>query len=555
MLRMLKWIEFLSLPCSLTSGEYPLLETPGQSLESYRKFLTRINMSEDLQQVIKTQSFIGWSDCNMIRIADEEDDPDSVMMYWILDATLCASSYKAVEWVISYCGPSSLIHLNDTLVGNFSRLPSNRCPYLQYQPKSGGLIFSRKVNLPKLPDATHASGVKMQMFWVQVTTSNDITASGSAANSSLHRYGFFASVSDRFVSLSVLMTDKTLLDPTFPNLDTFISDPETFGFTASAITDISISARCPYSYTSSIETFEGFGLFHANLDDLEPMTAGTGIVYSLEPADNTYPELVTETMNFTRSALERSCGTITIRNESGNNIGLIDPAWDSIPVKTTCVSDYGSLTTYIDVNGYLFAISEGHIPWVGDAWAEYKKYSLAYDREAMEQSIDFANQRVAVNIAQSAANTIQSAAMGAIGGNVAGAVTGAVGGAASFAISTWATMRESDISTAESRATQDLAERRVQGSAGTAYNTGYGKIYCYQQLENPACIQVEMPAGLTSSLAEDYTACFGFPAEGLRSVSMTEGYYKGMLYCGSITGPRFDAMNRVFQNGFRFKEV
>lgn len=551
MLLTIRSVQFLSLPVSLTSGEYPLMTSATQDLSSYVLAEYTMNYPVDLQLTLTAPDFALWETCNMVRINDVIGS-----MYWVVGAEMVTSNQKAIRFALSYCGPSSLIHKNDTAVGLFSRLPENKCPYLQYQPKSGGLIFSRRTNLPKLPEATHTTGVRIQMFWVQVTTSNDITASGSAANSSLHRYGFFVAVTDRFVSSTVYQTDKTLADPAFPNLDTFISDPETFGFTASAITDISISARCPYSYTSSTETYEGFSFFHAKLDDIEPITAGTGIIYSLDPTDTAYPELVTETLNFTRSALERSCGTITIRNESGNNIGLIDPAWDSIPVKTTCVSDYGSLTTYIDVNGYLFAISEGHIPWVGDAWAEYKKYSLAYDREAMEQSIDFANQRVAVNIAQSAANTIQSAAMGAIGGNVAGAVTGAIGGMSSFAISTWATMRESDISTAESRATQELAERRVQGSAGTAYNTGYGKIYCYQQLENPACIQVEMPAGLTTSLAEDYTACFGYPAEGLRSVTFGEGYYKGMLYATSkLKGPRFDKLNQALQNGFRFKEV
>ena len=541
-------VEFLQMPCSLSSGEYPLLTSSTQSLAGHTKATLTCKVRDDLRQQIKVPAFSGWSDCNMVRMGGN--------LYWILEANTCTDSEASVEMIVSYCGPSSIIHKNDTVVGTFSRLPTNTCKYLTRQPKSGGLAFSRRADLPKMPEATHSSGVKMQMFWVQVTTSNDITDSGSAANSELHRYGFFAAVTDRFVSSVVHLTDKTVIDTAFPDLDAFISNPETFGFTASAITDISISARCPYAYTSSTQTTEGFRVFFANLDDLEPIESGTGLIYQLEPTGIAYPEIVSESMTFTRSDLERACGTITLRNESGNNIGLIDPAWDSVTLKVTCVSDYGALSTYIDVNGYLFVISEGHIPWVGDAWEEYKKYSLAYDREAMEQSIDFANQRVAVNLAQGAANTIQSAAMGAIGGNVAGAVTGAIGGVSSFAISSWATLRESDISTAESRATQDLAERRVQGSAGTAYNTGYGKIYCYQQLINPACVQVEMPAGLTTSIDQDYTTCFGYPAEGLRSITVQEGYIKGRIYDNGVTrGPRFDRMNEALQNGILFKEV
>ncbi len=545
----LRSVEFLQMPASLSSGEYPLLSSATQSLAGHTKATFQCRVTDDLRQKIKIPTFTGWSDCNMIRMGGN--------LYWILEANTSTDAAGAsVEMIVSYCGPSSIIHKGDNIAGTFSRLPTNKCPWLQRQPKSGGLAFSRRADLPKMPNAAHGNNVRMQMFWVQVTTSNDITASGSAANSELHRYGFFAMVTDLFVSGPVYQTGKTIIDTAFPDLDKFISNPETYGFTASAITDISISARCPYAYTYSTQTTEGVTMFFANLDDLEPITSGDGLIYDLQPTETAYPKLVSETMTFTRSDLERGCGTITIRNEAGNNIGLIDPAWDSVSIKTTCVSDYGALSTYIDVNGYLFVISEGHIPWVGDAWEEYKKYSLAYDREAMEQSIDFANQRVAVNLAQGAANTIQSAAMGAIGGNVAGAVTGAIGGISSFAISSWATLRESDISTAESRATQDLAERRVQGSAGTAYNTGYGKIYCYQQLVNPACIQVEMPAGLTTSIDADYTACFGYPAEGLRSITVQEGYIKGRIYDNGVTrGPRFDRMNEALQNGILFKEI
>lgn len=542
-------VEILQMPCSYSSGEYPLLSSASQSLSGYVKATyTGFKIRDDLRQQIRVPAFTGWSDCNMVR-ADGR-------LYWILDATTASGSEHSVDMVISYCGPSSVLHKGDQIAGTFSRLPTNKCPWLQRQPKSGGLSISRRVSLPKLPDVTMDNDVKMQMFWVQVTTSNDITQSGSAANSDLQRYGFFTAFTSRFVGGIVLYTGKTFVDPHFPDLDDFLSNPESYGFTASAITDVSISARCPYAYTSATSTLEGVSYFTANLDDLDPISAGTAIIYDLQPTGTAYPEIVTASLSVTRSDLERGTGTITIRDECSNNLGVIDPAWDTVTIKASCVPDYGSMTTYLDVNGYLFALSEGHIPWVGDAWEEYKKYSLAYDREAMEQSINFANQRVAVNIAQSAASTIQSAAMGFIGGDPLGAVAGAIGGVASFGISTWATTRENQISTAENRATQELTERRVQGSAGTAYNTGYGLIYCWQCLTSPACVMVEMPAGLTASIDADYTACFGYPAEGLRSVTIQEGYIKGRIYDNGLArGPKFDRCNESLQNGLLFKEV
>lgn len=569
---MLKWIEFLSLPCSLTSGEYPLLETPGQSLASYRKFLTRINMSEDLQQIIKTQSFIGWSDCNMIRIADEEDDPDTVMMYWILDATLCASNYKAVEWVISYCGPSTLIHKNDSIVGVFSRLPSNKCPYLQRAPISSSLIHSRTVEFPNLG----YDGNGNKIYWAQVTC--QVTEDNVVDT---RRYGMFVAFgpngqTDIHVPYNSISTEGTVTDQVYPSIYDILSNPdEVFGVTASSILDVSISERCPYKTSIDTGILPWFRIYQWNYSSGDPVEEDVWPSKGLTTSSKTkwywiedmtkyveiwgkYSAPVTweGELKITLSNLERGCGTVTIRDEDTANIATIPTAPSaSVILDLRTLSDYTGLYTYITYNGYQVCLQEGKLPWNGTSWEEYRAYSLAYDRQAMEQSIDFANQRVAVGLAQSAASTIQSAAMGAIGGNAAGAATGAVGGAASFAISAWASMRESEISTAEAQATQALAERRAAGQPSTPYNTGYGLIYCERTLLTPCAVWVEMPANLTQSIDDDYTACFGFPAEGLRSVSMTEGYYKGMLYCGSIAGPRFDAMNRVFQNGFRFKEV
>ena len=556
MLLTIRSVQFLSLPVSLTSGEYPLLTSATQDLSSYVLKEYTMNLPEDLQLSVTAPDFALWETCNMVRIADVEG-----RLYWVVGAEMVTNNQKAVRFALTYCGPSSLIHKNDTAVGVFSRLPENKCPWLPRQPMSSSLNINRWVELPRLGSLGHGDGNTMYAFWVQVTTSNDITESGSSANSQLHRYGFFASVDITGNSYAVYPTGATTAtDEHFPSLNSFVSDPERFGFTASAITDVSISCRCPYRYSSGSLTIEGTTYFTMSIDtgeDSQAITAGEGIVYDLTPKIGDWPELVGKTITVNRSDLEQACGTTTLTDEKGNTIATFPPSWGNIQAYIECIPDYGGLTTFITIEGtYRFSIPEGHIPWVGDAWDEYRKYSMAYDRQAMENSIDFANQRVAVGIAQAGASAIQGAAMGAIGGSAAGAVTGAVGGAASFAISTWATLKESDISTAESRATQALAERRVQGSPGTPYNIGYGLIYCWYCIDMPARIQIELPIGLTASIDADYTACFGFPAEGLRSVTFGEGYYKGMLYATSkLKGPRFDKLNQTLQNGFRFKEV
>ena len=539
-------VEFLQMPASLSSGEYPLLSSRTQSLSGRTKATYSMHVKEDLQQVLKTPEFTGWSDCNMVRFGGD--------LYWIIQANTSTDSAHSIEFVVSYCGPSSVLHKGNSLAGVFSRLPTERCPWLQRTPISSSL---QKVSSWALPQITEQDGE--QVFWVQLTCTK--------TSGEYQQYGMFVIYSEYGQMDHKVKCWKEDDTHYYPTLEQVLYSPGLFGTTASAIVDISISSHCPFAYTVRDN---GSYQLNAVFDDGDsgwwiPTTnasaSGSDIRYYDLSVKVETQHLVpyTASKTITVSSFQRGCGTLTVRDTNGSSIATIPMAYapsGSVTVKITGVSDLMGIYTYLDIGGYITAIPEGHLPWTGTSWDEYRSYSLAYDRDAMEQSIDFSNQRVAVGIAQNAANTIQSAAMGAIGGNVAGAAVGAISGAASFAISTWATMRESEISEAEARSTQELAERRMAGQPCTAYNVGYGLTYCMLTYNNPAAIWLEMPAQLTSSIDADYTACFGFPAEGLRSVSIQEGYYKGRLYDTTLArGPKFDRCNEALQNGLLFKEV
>lgn len=558
-------VEFLQMPASLSSGEYPLLSSRTQSLSGRTKATYSMHVKEDLQQVLKTPTFTGWSDCNMVRFGGD--------LYWIIQANTSTDSAHSIEFVVSYCGPSSVLHKGNSLAGVFSRLPSNSCPYLQRTPISSSLIHSRTVELPNLG----YDGDGNKIYWAQVTC--QVTEDNVVDT---RRYGMFVAFgpngqTDIHVPYNSVSTEGTVTDQVYPSIYDILSNPdEVFGVTASSILDVSISERCPYKTSIDTGILPWFRIYEWNYSGGDPVEEDVWPSKGLTTSSKTkwyWIESMTKyveiwgkysapvtwegTTNVSLSNLERGCGTVTIRDEDTANIATIPTAPSaSVTLNLRTLSDYTGLYTYITYNGYQVCLQEGKLPWNGTSWEEYRAYSLAYDRQAMEQSIDFANQRVAVGLAQSAASTIQSAAMGAIGGNAAGAVTGAVSGAASFAISTWATMRESEISTRETQATQALAERRMAGQPSTPYNTGYGLIYCERTQITPCAVWIEMPAGLTSSIDADYTACFGYPAEGLRSVTIQEGYYKGRLYDTTLArGPRFDKCNEALQNGLLFKEV
>lgn len=541
----IRTVQFLSLPVSLTSGEYPLLTSATQDLSSYVLKEYTMNLPEDLQLSVTAPDFALWETCNMVRIADVEG-----RLYWVVGAEMVTNNQKAVRFALTYCGPSSLIHKGDTIVGLFSRLPSNKCPWLQRQAVTSALEHTRTVTLPHIADYGEYS-----VFWLQVT--------GLKTDGSYKRVGYFVCANedgDMSVRLTCKYLTTSLLDGEYPSMKEIITDPKTYtGFTASQIIDISISCRNPWvTYNSNSD----YMLKGSTADYITPTENFGGSVYGYDLdqmfiVDGFEPMPYTASVKLSLSDLERASGTITIRDENTASIGTIPTAYgSSITATISIISDWTGITTYVTYGGYQVAIPEGHIPWSGTAWSEYRAYSLAYDRGTMQASINFSNERVSTQLAQSAASTIQSAAMGAIGGNVAGAATGAISGATSFAISAWATMKESDISTREAQMTQTLAERRVAGQPATPYNAGYGLLYCQQCQRSPASIWVEMPANLTDTIDADYTACFGYPAEGLRSVTFGEGYYKGMLYATSkLKGPRFDKLNQTLQNGFRFKEV
>ena len=206
------------------------------------------------------------------------------------------------------------------------------------------------------------------------------------------------------------------------------------------------------------------------------------------------------------------------------------------------------------IEGVEYTIQEGHLPYVGSAWAEYVAYSMSYDRQAMENSIAYANDRMWADLATGAAGAIQGAAVSAISGSGPLAV---LSGLSSFGLGAAGSMIERNISERQARDEQALAERRVQGQAGTAYASAYGVIYCLMNLRHPAIIEVNMPAGLTTSIDSAYTDVHGFPAEGVRTITIKQGFIQGRIFADDALrlGPWYDLMNEKLSNGIRFVSV
>ena len=541
-------VDFLKMPVALSTGEYPLLTSLDQNLAAYIVQSVTLNVRKDLAQTVRTVDFDGSEGVNMARIR-------GLGMYWITARDTSTDVQGTVSFSLSACAPSTLLFSYDRVIGEFSRLPENLCPYLSRQAMTGDLAPSRSVDLPMM-GVNDRGNLKV---WIQVTSTTYISSTGTAKEGTLTTYGMFATVNPRggwgdYVAASGEAENRMY----YPNITDIVSNPELMGIQASTIQDISISARCPFKFVESglymnlVKTDGTVIPTNAVGPENAAITGGRFAFYNLSDPTFIHAVPLIETVTVSLSDLERASGQVIIKDHNGSAMGMIPTSWgDIIEASVQCVGDHGKLLTIVTVNDVEYTIQEGHLPYVGSAWAEYVAYSMSYDRQAMENSIAYANDRMWADLATGAAGAIQGAAVSAISGSGPLAV---LSGLSSFGLGAAGSMIERNISERQARDEQTLAERRVQGQAGTAYSSAYGVIYCLMNLRHPALIEVDMPEGLTETIDGAYTAVHGYPAEGRRSVSLKAGFYQGRIFAAETIrmGPWFDEMNNKLSNGIRF---
>ena len=544
-------VDFLKLPVGLSTGQYPLLTSIDQNLTSYILKSEVLNVRKDLYQVLKVADFDNSEVCNMVRIR-------GYGIYWVTARDTSTDVNGSVSFALSACAPSSMLFSGDAVDGEFSRLPDNACPWLKRQARTGDILPTRSVDLPMM-GVNDRGNLKV---WIQVTSTTYISSTGTAKENTLTTYGMFATVNPRggwgdYVAASGEAENRMY----YPNITDIVSNPELMGIQASTIQDISISVRCPFKFVESglyMNLVKSDGTViptNAVGPENTAITGGRFAFYNLSDPTFIHAVPLIETVTLSLSALERASGTVLLKDHTGAAIATVPTSWgSSFEVTTQCIGDHGKLLTLVTIEGVEYTIQEGHLPYVGSAWAEYVAYSMSYDRQAMENSIAYANDRMWADLATGAAGAIQGAAVSAISGSGPLAV---LSGLSSFGLGAAGSMIERNISERQARDEQALAERRVQGQAGTAYASAYGVIYCLMNLRHPAIIEVNMPAGLTVSIDSAYTDVHGFPAEGVRTITIKQGFIQGRIFADDALrlGPWYDLMNEKLSNGIRFVSV
>lgn len=547
--------NFYKLNGSLSAGEYPLLAS-GQDLTSYRLNQATVRYAAGLQTSITVPIFTNYQDVNVIEIGGS--------FYWATAWQESTTYNGSVTYLCDYMAPTSLLKSGQSISAYLERSPTYITKYLSDDWTKGRMVL----------DDLHQIGTKMSyrsqgpLYWVQIT--------GVDNQGDFRRFGLFASVDitsgngepDIGVRLPAPASGGAVgLYPSI--LDVMNNLADFTPLTADSVKDISITARAPYDYmVKSIQS----GLTTYYCPAIGNSTAGTYISAS-QNGNSSYLTYdvdailsdsllnpITKTTTFTDSDAIRMSGSILIRDYNMNIVGTF-PINEGLTLTSYTYCDYGGIYTIIS-NGYRrITVPEGHLPWAGSGWDEYRAYQLAGDRQAMENAIGYAErERFNTSLSGLGEGIVSGAVTGAFAGSVGGPIGAGIGvitGGISSIATTLGAGYNYDIEVGKLRDEQALRELRAQTSMGSGYNVAYGLIYItLTAMEYDLCAGTETPLNNGSDLLAAYVARVGYPCEGLQTITISAGFYKGYIPTDSNGQGMFkNELNRVMRQGFKFVSV
>lgn len=551
-------VEFLNLPGSMSSCEFPLLTGSSQSLTDYTiTTFNNVKFSLDLTQTIRVPYFSNYDKANCVRMNNE--------IYWIVGVINESMADTTLSFAIAYNGPSSIIHKNNYVVGLWERCPDNFMSSTRYQPYSGQTYIDGRFRLPSI---TGNWGTPERYYYVQISSTEDLGF--NTAGTAFSVTDNSVTVDKRQDSLSVygLICKGNVIDTVkygsdaglnwvYPPLNDVLNNIEALGFTASNITNISISERSPYDISYNTGTNEIQFKYGSSVFPKLFYRTDRGYNFVIYNLTNCLRSdwFKTFSQQLSVDSQMNQIGRVTLRGNDGAIIAEVPMAYAIVTnaFKITTLADYSGVYTRVTSQDgkWICNIPEGRLPWVGSTWEEYRAYSMAFDR----QSVQNANTKEAVNANANALTGITSGLMtGAIVGGPVGAFVGTMAGVAGIAGAASSYKASADYAKAE----QANLEKRMEAQPGTAYSPELGLSYIYQCEVYGASFVTEMPYGykLNEDWADVYPSVYGYPMDGVKyGLTIKEGYYKGKMLYSSVGGLKFNSANDDLIAGLRFKEV
>lgn len=525
-------ISFYRMRGSLSAGEYPLFSR-NQDLSSYLvETVQRVKYRGGLQVSVELPYFSGLESANVANIDDD--------WYWVTDYRQKTAESNQYILTLDFMGPTSLCRLNDATTGSWHKTPSNLCPYLKNSVANSHMRASRAIatamDLPK-------ASANYSYYWIQI--------SGYQQNNEIKKYGAFVSFSVYYGADAA--GEHATSTIRYPSLAMLLQSLSTYapGLTASTVLDFSVSKRCPYDY---LVDSDGIRILSPGGSPITP-SAGSDPSIKMYELDTYILEDQQKSVTITLSAMERAIGEITLRDWNGNDLVQMNNGDNPITVLITTHSDISGIYTTFKWGDSFISIPEGKLPYLENNYDTYRAYQMDTDRMMMSNTIENARFSAITDreVAKmnGAINAAQGLAMGMMTGSIMSSAVGTVAGMASYAVGGYAAGRALQLTAMQARQNNELSMKQAISRPQSSYNVAYGLIYCYLNEFNGLQILVNMPNNIDANYYDAWVQEYGYPAEGVMTISIGTGFYQGKLI-GNVGGMRFDRCNETFMNGFKF---
>lgn len=601
---MISDLQFYSLPASIASGEYPLFSDNTDLTPYLIHTVKDVKISADLDQDRTVPTFEGYETASMVKT--------SVGWYWVVGVRTSTMYNDSIVVSMHYCASTSMIKSGDSIKGIWTRR-SKASGYdvkVQQAVSNSPMKSDRKIQLPRMFAKSQfgindVSDAQYKMYWVQITSSNYVKSDQTVVKGHITRYGTFAfndDITDSTIKYLAWDTsgDKDYV-PAYPTIGDIINNiDETLGIESSSVLDISVIPICPFEFESLDVVHSGEFVpgqpepENAWVNQYTVLKSGENVnkpwvgkdvsinvgglpgqtvtktfkfrVYnldlniSIEPISTTIyvPIEREDSLTFTLSDMEMNLGQLQVKNWEGNIIAALPVVSRTNTIYIDYISDSTGLYTllrHIESNQHVI-INSGKLPYIGSQWETYRTYSLDTDRKALEFAQAQYDKQFQMNMASAVFNGVVGAGLGAASGGSAGAIgagVGAVGGLASGIASGILGKEMNDM---KLRQDQQLTEMRLRASPATTFNTAYGLNQLDLMERFGGGIYISMPANLSSDEFIRYVDEFGYPTEGVQTLSITSGYYKGRVLAQQnnkvFSGIKFERLQEEFNNGLKF---
>ena len=601
---MISDMQFYSLPASIASGEYPLFSDSTDLTPYLIHTIKDVKISADLDQDRTVPTFEGYENASMVKT--------SAGWYWVVGVRTSTMYNDSIVVSMHYCASTSMIKSGDSIKGIWTRRSKALgCDLKVQQAVSNSPMTSDiKVQLPRMFAKTqfginNVSDTESKIYWVQITSSNYIKNDQTVVKGHITRYGTFALNNDVTNSTLKYLAWDTSGDkdyvPAYPRIGDIINNIDaTLGIESSSVLDISVIPICPFEFESfdvaktgpfvpgqpepETEWVNQYTVLKNGNDKIKPWV-GKDVsievgeipgqtttktfkfrVYNLdynwgiEPISTTIynPVKHEDTLSFTLSNMEGNLGQLQVKSWEGNIVASLPVVSKTNTIYVNYISDSTGLYTllkHVESKQHVI-INSAKLPYLGSQWETYRTYSLDTDRKALEFAQAQYDKQFQMNMASAVFNGVVGAGLGAASGGSAGAIgagVGAVGGLASGIASGILGKEMNDM---KLRQDQQLTEMRLRASPATTFNTAYGTNQLDLIERFDGGIYIAMPANLRSDAFINYIDEFGYPTEGVQTLTITAGYYKGRILAQQnnkvFSGIRFERLQEEFNNGLKF---